>query len=85
MGAQHDMQIHTHTQFTVFLLDLLLDLQAGQLAPGSHVGNRDKTADHKFLLAVWSDFHILARFYNISTYTYICTYELKYYSTCKEV
>jgi hypothetical protein len=30
---------HIHTQFTTFLLVLLLDLQAGQLAPDSHVGN----------------------------------------------
>jgi hypothetical protein len=35
MGVQHDMQ----TQLTVFLLVLLLDLQAGQLSPDSHVGN----------------------------------------------
>jgi hypothetical protein len=28
-----------HTQFTTFLLVLLLDLQTGQLAPDSHVGN----------------------------------------------
>ncbi len=39
MGVQHDMQIHTQGQLTVFLLVLLLDLQAGQLSPDSHVGN----------------------------------------------
>jgi hypothetical protein len=39
MGTQHDMQIHTPTRFTAFLLTLLLGLQAGQLALDSHVGN----------------------------------------------
>jgi hypothetical protein len=29
------MQTHIHAQFTTFLLVLLLDLQAGQLAPGT--------------------------------------------------
>jgi hypothetical protein len=41
MGAQHDMQRCTHTQFAAFLLLLLLDLQANQLAPDLHVGNKN--------------------------------------------
>jgi hypothetical protein len=39
MGLRYDIQIHPHTQTTIFLLVLLLDLQAGQLALYSHVGN----------------------------------------------
>jgi hypothetical protein len=41
MGARLNMKIHTHThtRFTAFLLVLLLDHQAGHLAPDAHVGN----------------------------------------------
>ncbi len=36
----HDtLYIYVHSQFTIFLLVLLLDLQAGQLAPNSYRGN----------------------------------------------
>ncbi len=35
---------YIHTQFTVFLLVLQFDLQEGQLAPDSHVGNNSNEA-----------------------------------------
>jgi hypothetical protein len=39
MDSRHNRYIHTHTQSTAFLLFLLLDLQAGQLAPYRCVEN----------------------------------------------
>jgi hypothetical protein len=41
MGARLDMQRCTQTQFTAFLLVLLLDLQACQFALDPHVGNKN--------------------------------------------
>jgi hypothetical protein len=43
MGVGHDIQIYTHTIYR-FLLVLQFDLQEGQLAPDSHVGNSSNEA-----------------------------------------
>jgi hypothetical protein len=39
MGARNNMYKQTHIQFTTFLLVLLLNPWAGQLAPDFHVRN----------------------------------------------
>jgi hypothetical protein len=58
MGVLPEIQIHSHTKSTVFLLVLLLDLPAGQLAPDCNVANKG-TVTQFFLSLIFFIKHLL--------------------------